>query len=135
MLKNILFFLLLSCNFAYCGEISAIIQSQLEDRILEKLMENADSMVIGATENRIYLRPEKIVPTNHGLAFYGSECEEYILPAVFSDDFGCYVNYYRNTEYYCVKCRKTRLADENGRCRYCGNIIAPPEEKIVELLE
>lgn len=84
-------------------------------------------MILGVTEKRIYLRPEKIFPTDHGLAFYGFDQKEYILPAVLSDHFGCYVNDFRSIQYYCAICDKYRLADSNGQCRYCGNQIAPKE--------
>lgn len=62
-----------------------------DNEILDKIEANKTSCVAGYTENRIYLYPDRIVPTEKGLYLNLNDHEFVLLPSLNSDGHGCYV--------------------------------------------
>lgn len=116
--------LVLNFSFAYSNFDADTDQSQIVENVVAKLLEHQDHLLLGVLEGRLYLRPEMVLPTNHGLVVYGHSNEEIVLPMLFSDVNGCYI-VSRTPTYWCAVCKKYRLARSNGQCMSCGNQIAP----------
>ncbi|MBI3258490.1 MAG: hypothetical protein HYZ54_03275 [Ignavibacteriae bacterium] len=105
-MKNRLFFciMLSICTIAFL-KITADECNEYYDALVEKIVATDPSCIQESIDDKIYLNPEKIIPTQQGL-FLNLEGENYVtLPMIYSDEYGCYI---------------TPVVKVFNNCRHCG---------------
>ena len=63
----------------------------IDDGIIEQIVANKNRCVISCSEDRIYLNPNRIFPTEQGLYLDLNDADYILLPALNSDSQGCFV--------------------------------------------
>jgi hypothetical protein len=90
-------------------------------------LDRGEELISNYNEEKIYLHPNKIFPTDHGLVMVASNNEEIILPPISSDSNGCFikVGFEMPTGRfaYCPHCKQAMPFDINGYCIRCGTKI------------
>jgi len=75
-----------------------------EGLIFEILMENL-SAVKCIDRGKVYLKPERIVPSDEGLMLVTDDSSMILLPQIFSDKHGCFIQIITKTSLSsCVSC-------------------------------
>lgn len=63
----------------------------IDDQIINEIVTNKNTCVVGCTEDRIYLNPDRLFPTEQGLYLNLNDADYVLLPTLNSDESGCYV--------------------------------------------
>lgn len=63
----------------------------LDDGIIDQIVANKNTCAVGCSENKIYLNPSRIFPTEQGLYLDLNDADYVLLPTLNSDSNGCYV--------------------------------------------
>lgn len=64
---------------------------EINDALLEEIAAIDQDCIRGCIDNKVYLNPEKIIPSDQGL-FLNVQNEHYLhLPMIYSDEYGCYI--------------------------------------------
>jgi hypothetical protein len=95
-----------------------------DDALIAEIVAN-DECIAEYAEEKIYLKSERIIPTNEGL-FLNLNHRDYIpLRTLNSDDNGCYVQCRFLKPSICPNCRREYVG-------ICGNKECPGKEKVRE---
>ncbi len=117
MLKVFLFFCTVFSTFSFATENEELMVSQ--SFIYQQIVEKQPDAVFFCTEERLYLRPEKVILTDRGI-FVG----EVEIPTLHSDTMGCYVLSKSSGKWVCCTrdCPNFRntFRNESGYCPGCG---------------
>ena len=62
-----------------------------DDEVIHQIVANHNTCVIGYAEEKIYLNPNRIYPTEQGLYLDLNDIDYVLLPSLNSDFNGCYV--------------------------------------------
>lgn len=132
MFKKMSFIAILLGTFtlADCTEIGSDSQTLSRLTALGAILENQDSSSIDLSLQRVYLNPEKITITNHGVVYVTDE-KTVVLPELFSSNNGCFISCsYKDLEtlsqndeiriWWCDSCKAFRSMDKYGHCKSCG---------------
>jgi hypothetical protein len=63
----------------------------LDDGIINEIVSNKNTCVVDCSEDKIYLNPNRIFPTEQGLYLNLNDVDYVLLPILNSDSNGCYV--------------------------------------------
>ncbi len=63
----------------------------IDNQIIDEIVANKNTCVVGYSEDRIYLNPNRIFPTEQGLYLNLNDADYVLLPTLNSDESGCYV--------------------------------------------
>ena len=110
MFHKVLLVFILSCTIILADENVSPCElkcQEISSAITQIIEEQSDS-IQSFDGARLYLKTERIFPTNHGLLLCNSQ-SSILLPSLFADQTGCYIP--------CVK--KCRMKCINPRCKYC----------------
>jgi hypothetical protein len=78
---------ILASSIGFAQEANDTIDSQ----IIDEIVANKSTCVVGCSEDRIYLNPNRIFPTEHGLYLNLNDSDFVLLPTLNSDSQGCFV--------------------------------------------
>jgi hypothetical protein len=89
---SILAFLILSSPFAVAGRSGQTYANDSLDNedLLRELSHNIDAVRF-IYHGRIYLNPERIIPSDRGMLLVKDDLTTVLLPKVLSDQQGCYI--------------------------------------------
>lgn len=96
---------LLFCNVLSAGidQISnqnqTYINEQLRNGLIFEILINNLSAVKYAKKGKIYLKPDRILPSEQGLMLIGDDLSQILLPQVYSDINGCFVKSSNNSSF------------------------------------
>jgi hypothetical protein len=76
---------------ATCTCFAHDVSDTIDDGIIHQIAANKNTCVIGVAEERIYLNPNRIYPTDQGLFLNLNDVDYVRLPTLNSDFNGCYV--------------------------------------------
>lgn len=62
-----------------------------DNEVMDKIEANKNTCVYGYTENKVYLKPDRIFPTEQGVYLNLNDVDYVLLPTLNSDSNGCYV--------------------------------------------
>ena len=133
MLKTLSFIVIFMCAFgsAKCNEIEDESQILLRLAALATILEDQDTPLLDSSQQRLYVDPEKIAISKQGSIVYATNDKTVVLPELFSNCSGCFVNCSEKDlqtlsradelrAWWCPKCRRIRNMDQWGRCTKCG---------------
>jgi hypothetical protein len=63
----------------------------LDNGIMDKIEANKNTCVCGYSEDRVYLNPNRIFPTEQGIYLSLNDVDYVLLPTLNSDSNGCYL--------------------------------------------
>ena len=63
----------------------------LDDGIIDEIVANKNTCVVGSSKDRIYLNPNRIFPTEKGLYLNLNDTDYVLLPTLNSDSQGCFI--------------------------------------------
>lgn len=116
------FFVSIMMLFFSYGSLNAF-PDEPDDALIAEIVANDYSCVLGYSEERIYLNPEKIIPSNQGLFLNLKDQEYVVLPMLYSDEYGCYITPTIKVKPDCPDCKKPYLVK-------CRNDECPGKQKI-----
>ncbi len=103
-----------------------------QNTLVEAIIAMDKDCILGCVEDRVYLNPEKIIPSDRGL-FLDVQNENYVpLPMIFSDESGCYIRPVFDTSIYnkCPGCGESYfITCKNSDCPLKARAKAAAEEK------
>ncbi len=76
---------------ATCTCFAHDVSDTSDDGIIHQIAANQNTCVIGVAEEKIYLNPNRIYPTEQGLYLNLNDVDYVLLPSLNSDHNGCYV--------------------------------------------
>lgn len=119
-----LFFLLVNLIFAVPNEDTVI--RELDELEVQQLIEKNDAAVLRVESDRVFIRPEKIFPTETGLLLKTSD-RFFVINELRSSSRGCYVSRSEPDAiiYPLITCRNCqKVFNPNiynrGKCPRCG---------------
>lgn len=99
---------------------------------LAKIISNCEKIVIDFQNDHLYLDPNKIAITDHGILLHLENSEKVILSEIYFDQNGYYIlctsedlnRLSQQTDelriWWCEVCRRFRSMDKWGYCQVCG---------------
>ena len=127
MLRFLLLFCVLLSSISNAEE-----NSVYSDSISHQILTQKPEAVLFQTEDRLYLRSDKIYPTDKGL-FLGDAESAISIPMVFSDSSGCYLpcgSFWAAEKYwFCItyECKNYlgTFRNRSGKCPVCSKLGRP----------
>ena len=101
--KTLTLIAILASSIGFAQEANDTIDS----RIIDGIVANKNTCVVGCSEDRIYLNPDRIFPTEQGLYLNLNDEDYVLLSTLNSDSNGCY-----------VPCG-SRVQPKKWQCPYC----------------
>ena len=113
--------LLLTCS-SLMGNIAAIKELDqtfinhglLGQGIIFEIMQDSIGAIKCVEGHKIYLEPERIIPSDSGLMLISDDASMILLPKIYSDQFGCYIKSYL----MCASCGFS-IPDGVHECQHC----------------
>jgi hypothetical protein len=63
----------------------------IDNKVMDKIEANKNTCVYGYSEDRLYLNPNRIFPTEQGIYLNLNDVDYVLLPTLNSDSSGCYL--------------------------------------------
>jgi len=92
---------------AFLASSVGFAQAATENQVIDKILANEKTCVIGSFEDRIYLNTNRLLPTDQGLYLNLNDADYILLSTLNSDSNGCY-----------VPCG-SRVQPRRWQCPYC----------------
>lgn len=107
--------------------VEDIPEQELNPETIVELVDSNDPSILRVEDEKIFIRSDKISPTDRGL-FLKASGKNIRLPQVQSSQNGCYISYSQvvATVYPTMNCRKCSLLFSPtifnlGKCPHCGH--------------
>lgn len=113
-----IFAMLITCTLKLCA-----VDLQEEENIFESILLNAPSSIDKTTDEKIFLKPEKVFLFQGKICVEGEYGEAIPIPHIYSNETGLYLNTSETVKprpmWICTSC-STYHSYEPERCRVCN---------------
>ena len=106
-------FILAVCSTAF----SKVAADQYNHALMEEIVAIDETCIQGCVGDKIYLNPDKIIPTDQGLFLNLGDENHLLLPMIYSDASGCYITPVLSILPKCPFCKEPYfLKCKNKKC-------------------
>ncbi len=88
MLKRIFSIICLSYSIGCSADMTIL---EMDDAVLNEIIANDHCCISNVTDDKVYINPDRIFPTQHGLFLNVDEDRIVAIPVLYSDSQGCYI--------------------------------------------
>lgn len=117
-------------NLFVCSTCFSHESTETDDTLLNKILANQSKCVVSVIDNKIYVNPERIFPTEQGIFLNVNEGEYITIPILYSDAQGCYVQqiFDRSVTKACPFCGWERVSNAI-KCKNPACLSNQPKKK------